>query len=372
MIFKTGVLFSKKLIISTLSIAFLSTSLSSQSIENLLSAGKEDASQYLGDFMEPVFKGLVSNFNSGWYHSGKTHKLFGFDITINTTASFVPKEDKKFSFNNADYSVLKLQGTSQSANLPTVVGKESNTIIDVRIPLDAAGNIIPQELINSGTVPESYRITSFESVSGIEDDLPIAAIPSPMIQVGFGLPTKTDIKLRFIPNVGSDDVKFNMFGVGLQHNLLQHFLVTDKIPLIDLSILGAFTSSKTLYTPKDSSIATNQETEVKINAYTAQLVANANLKIINFYAGLGYTAGDASLKVKGEYTHNYDLVDINDIPLGSDSLTIKDPVNIEYDVKKGVKATLGMRLNLAWFKFFADYSVQEYNTLNVGMAFSFR
>jgi hypothetical protein len=190
-----------------------------------------------------------------------------------------------------------------------------------------------------------------------------------MIQVGLGLPTKTDIKLRFVPSVGSDDVTFNLFGIGLQHNLLQHFLVADKIPVIDLSILAAYTTSTTEFTPKDSSFGTNQETTIKINAYTAQLVANANLKIISFYAGLGYVAGDASTKVKGNY--NFNILDSGGNQTG-DSLSITDPIAIDYKMDSGVKATLGARLNLAWFKFFADYSIQEYNTLNLGVAFSFR
>lgn len=347
----------KKIIVNLIFIIAFTFSAKAQYIENILSAGKEDASIYLGNYLEPVYKGLITNLNSGWYHSGKTHKKFGFDITINAAAAFVPTSDKTFTFRNADYSLLELQSGNTSENLPTVMGGTSTSRIIVK-NRDASGVIIPNEFL-----------PSFETLDGIADSLPVNAVPSPMIQFGLGLPTKTDIKLRYVPNVGSKDVQFNLIGVGIQHNLLQHFLKLDKVPVFDLSILGAFTTSTTVYTPADSSIGTNQETTIKVNAYTAQLVGNINLKIVNFYAGLGYASGNASTTVKGNY--NYTVVNFLGTPTGG-VVNIVDPINIDYKLKKGIKATLGARVNIAWFKIFADYSIQDYNTVNAGIAFSFR
>lgn len=333
-----------------------------QNFEDLLASGSKDASIYLGNYIQPVSKGLIYNLNSGWYHTGKTHKKYGFDITINATASLVPNNDKIFTFKNSDYTNLELQSGLSSDNLPTVMGGDSNQLIDVRIPVDALGNTVP-----IGT-EAGFKVASFETLDGIEDELPIAAVPTPMVQFGLGLPSKTDLKLRFVPNVGSDDVTFNLFGIGLQHNILQHLKITDRNPIFDLSVLAAFTTSKTVYTPKDSSIGINQETIININAYTAQLIGNVDLKIINFYAGIGYVAGSSSIKVLGDYTFNYNYIGV---ALPSITTTIHDPIDISHNVS-GMKATLGMRLNLAWFKLFADYSLQEYHTVNAGIAFSIR
>ncbi len=359
----------KKIVISILCLFTCNMFIQAQNFENILSASKEDASTYLRNYLQPVYKGIIYNLNGGWYHSGKTHKKYGFDITISANASFVPENDKTFTFNNSDYTFLKLQSGS-SASLPTVMGQENNTMINVEIPLDASGNPIPAD---SALLPSGVRTSSFETIGGIENDMKdaigVAGIPMAMVQLGLGLPSKTDIKLRFVPKVGDDKIKFNLLGIGIQHNLLQHFFKADKIPIIDVSLLGAFTSAKTIYTPQNSSIGVNQETEIKINAYTAQILANANLTIVNFYAGLGYTAGTASTKVKGDYTHTY-----NDVVNGSvttTSVTLHDPININYELS-GVTATLGMRLNLAWFKIFADYTMQEYNTVRAGIAFSVR
>lgn len=345
----------KILFILVLSISYFTVK--AQDFENILASGKKDASIYLGNYLQPVYKGLISNLNSGWYHSGKTHKKFGFDFTINATASFVPDADKTFVFKNSDYTYLELQNGNLSEELPTVMGTTSNEQIVVN-NRDINGNIIPNEFL-----------PSFETLDGIEDELGTSAIPSPMIQFGLGLPSKTDIKLRFVPNVGDKEIKFNLIGVGLQHNLLQHFSNHDKDSKFDLSILGAFTTSTTVYSPEDSTIGTNQETTIKINAYTAQLVGNLNLKTVNFYAGLGYVAGDASTIIKGNYKYN--VLDVLGNQTGN-TITIIDPIDIKYKMDNGIKATIGTRLNIAWFKIFADYSIQEYNTLNAGIAFSFK
>lgn len=358
-----------KILIITLLFFILSNSSNAQSFDHILIAGKQDASNYLENYLEPVLGGLVQNLNSGWYHTGKTHKKYGFDITINATASFVPDTKKTFLFKNSDYTVLQLASGNSQENLPTVMGQTTTEKIDVVIPLDALGNVIP---LGSSITPTSFKVASFDALDGIEDNLPVAAVPSPMIQVGFGLPSKTDVKLRFVPKVGSDGVDFSLFGLGLQHNLLQYFKL-DKVTPFDLSVLGAFTTSTTTYVPQDNTISgSNQITTFKINAYSLQLVGNFDLKVINFYAGLGYSAGVAKVIIKGKYNFDYDIKDTLGNVINTVSEEVIDPININYKMNKQLKATVGMRLNIAFFKIFADYSIQDYGTLNTGISFSFK
>jgi len=359
-----------KKIVITLLVFFIYTAHSkAQSFENILVAGQDDASLYLENYLEPVLGGLVQNLNSGWYHSGKTHKKYGFDFTINATASFVPDNKKMFLFRNEDYNVLELANGNSQDNLPTVMGQTTTEQIDVVIPLDALGNIIP---VGSSVTPTSFKVAKFDALDGVEDELPVAAVPSPMVQVGFGLPSKTDFKLRFVPSVGSNGVKFNLFGIGLQHDLLQYFKL-DKVTPFDLSVLGAFTTSTTTYVPQDNTIpGRNQETTFKINAYTVQLVGNLNLKVINFYGGLGYSAGSASVKIKGTYEFDYDIKDTLGNVINTVNEEVTDPIDVNYKMNKQLKATLGMRLNISVFKIFADYSIQDYGTLNAGISLSFK
>jgi hypothetical protein len=63
--------------------------------------------------------------------------------------------------------------------------------------------------------------------------------------------------------------------------------------------------------------------------------------------------------------------DSNGNTVGTVNESISDPVNLNFDAN-GVRTTLGARLNLGFFKIFGDYTLQKYNTVSAGIAFSFR
>ncbi len=87
--------------------SFLSMTIASnaQELESLLLAS-DDASKLTENYINPVMKGLMYSMNGGWYTTAKTHKKFGFDITIMADASFVPDADKMFDFIESEYSYL--------------------------------------------------------------------------------------------------------------------------------------------------------------------------------------------------------------------------------------------------------------------------
>ena len=335
--------------------------LNAQELESLLLAS-DDASKITESYVNPVMKGLMYSMNGGWYTTAKTHKKFGFDITINANASIVPDADQLFDFNQSDYDYLSTENGETS--LPTIMGEDdTETTIDVKIP------------VGDGS---SFKVASFEMPGGITGDLPINAVPTPMVQVGFGLPFKTDIKLRMVPKLNFDDsVEASLIGLGLQHDLTQYLGPIDKLPL-SVSILGAFTNMKIAYAIEDESssdgvtVSSDGEAEFKMDTFTIQALASLDFKIITFYGGLGYNHGKSTVKLKGDYTLTYDVEDENGNPVGPPvEETVKDPINLGFDAN-GMRATIGTRLNLAFFKIFADYTLQEYNTVTAGIAFSFR
>ena len=109
----------------------------------------------------------------------------------------------------------------------------------------------------------------------------------------------------------------------------------------------------------------DQTAEFKLNSFTAQAIASLNFPIINVYGGVGYSGGNSTLKMLGEYELEYNSGSNNE------TVTINDPINMDFDAS-GFRATLGARLSLGFFKIFGDYTLQEYNTLSAGIAFSFR
>ena len=94
-----------------------------------------------------------------------------------------------------------------------------------------------------------------------------------------------------------------------------------------------------------------------------------NFPIINFYGGIGYSGGSSTFKMKGTYELEYNTS--QPAPNNKKTQVLTDPINLDFDAS-GLKATVGTRLSLGFFKLFADYSLQEYNTISAGLAFSFR
>ena len=329
-----------------------------QELESILLAA-DDASRLTENYIRPVMNGLMYNMNNGWYTTAKTHKKFGFDLTISLNASFVPTEAEIFDFIPSDYQFASLP--NGETTLPTVMSSnDAETTVDIRVPYEN----------------DSFKVTSFEMPGGITEDLPINAVPAPMVQLGIGLPTKTDLKIRYVPQLNFDDsVEADLIGIGIQHDLMQYFGPLDKLPL-SVSVLAAFTKMNVSYAIEDDDSSdniaiTDGSAEFKMNTWTVQALGSLDFKIITLYAGLGYNNGKSTVKINGDYDLTYDVEDENGNPVGTVSESITDPVSLNFNAT-GMRSTLGARLNLGFFKIFGDYTIQEYNTISAGIALSFR
>ena len=329
-----------------LSLATISSK--AQELESILLAAKNDANKLTESYMNPAIKGLIYGMNSGWYHTAEVHKKLGFDLSIGLNASMVPQKDELMTF--ADLGLTSV--TSTSTTSPTLAGSGDGAMIDV-----------------NATVQGQNVTAAFEMPSGIKDDLPLNAVPTPAVQFSLGLPYKFDVMLRLVPEVGDDDVKGKLLGIGLKKEITSIFGPLDKLPL-HVSVLGAYTTMNVDYSMDRTEIpGQNQNATFKLNAYTAQAIASLNFPIINFYGGIGYCAGKSTLKMLGTYELEYNTGQ----PAPNDTITetITDPINLDFNTN-GFRATVGARISLGFFKIFADYTLQEYNTLSGGIAFSFR
>ncbi len=343
----------------TLLVLLCFSSLQAQELESLLLAG-EDANKLTENYMSPLMEGLLFSMNGGWYTTAKTHKKFGFDITISANASFVPDARQNFTFSPADYQFLVTANGETS--IPTVMSENSTeTTIDVRIPIDGTN---------------TFKVGSFEMPGGIAEDFPINAVPAPMLQVGIGLPTKTDLKIRYVPQLNfDDDVKAGLIGIGLQHDITQYLGPINKLPL-NVSILAAFTRLNASYDINDDSFSDNVsvrngEAEFTMNAWTIQALGSLDFKIVTLYGGFGYNRGKSEININGDYNLSYDVEDENGNTISTIAETITDPVALDFEAS-GIRTTLGARLNLGPIKIFGDYTFQKFNTLSAGLAVSIR
>ncbi|MDX1830308.1 MAG: DUF6588 family protein [Lutibacter sp.] len=338
----------KKLVLLILTLV-LSYSAKSQDLDVLLKAG-DDASLLFQNYMTPVMNGMSYSLNDGWYTAAKTHKKLGFDLTINISTAIVPKSSRTFQFTAADYQYLNLE--SGNSEIQTVMGGNNNSTIGVRIPY---GN-------------GNYKVAEINMPDGIGGDMPLNAVPSPMIQASVGVPFSTDISLRILPKINTNDIDGSLFGIGIKHNLMQYFGPLDKLPL-NIALFAGYTTMTSTYNLQNvSSLAgNNQEAAFKLNAYTVQAVASLDFPIITLFGSVGFDKGNSTLKIKGTYELEY--TDTGSNTTITESVT--DPINMDFNAN-GLRGTLGARFNLGFFKIYGDYTLKEYNTISAGISFSFR
>jgi len=322
----------------------------SQDIEQFLLAGTQDASKLTEQYVNPVAKGFMHGLNNGWYSTGRTHKKLGFDITLVANLAKVPTKDEAFLFVQSDYANISL--VNGSNEIQTLMGGSNNTTLAARIQTDEG----------------DYKLTEFSMPDGIGNDLPMNAVPSATLQVGIGIPgIDADLKVRYLPKVKTSDLDVGMFGIGLQKSLSK-LLKLDKTP-VDVSALIAYTKLTSEYNIQNKSGLNGnaQLMEFITNAYTFQAIASVNLKIIEFYGAVGMNTAKMDVDIKGTYDLEYTLEGTG----MTVSEQVTDPVSVNFKAN-GIRATIGTRLNLGFFKIFGDYTMQDYNTITGGIAFSFR
>ena len=322
-----------------------------ENLEYLLLASQEDQSLLFKEYLNPLVASVNFGMGSGWANTAKTHKLLGFDITVSLNTFFIPSDAKKFSTSGLT-SI-----TSSSDYLPTVLGGNTNETLSVSINDDSA--IFP---------PNEFS-TTFIAPSGIENDFFLNMLITPNIQIGLGLPFKTDLIVRYIPTTSSKNTNIGLMGVGIKHDILQHFGPVDKIPLIDLSLLLAYSNYSIDYEfQKTSNLpGVGQTAILDMNNYSANIISSIDLKLITFYASVGYSKGVSNLSILGSYELSYNISDTSEVIV----FNVVDPLKVEWE-KESLRGNVGLSFNLPGIKLFADYTFQEYNSLTVGASIGIR
>lgn len=337
--------FTTKLMVSGAILFFGFNQVNAQDdLDQLLDAGIEDATVLIEGYVDPFMKGFGTGLSNGWYNTAKAHKSLGFDLTVTANIAYVPDKDMFYNVNKLNLQTVELDDAAYpDGNIPTMFGPDSET----------------------PTFREINTGQTFEGPSGlgIKDEIGFNGIPVPMAQLGIGIVKNTDLKIRWTPEIDIDENgKFKLLGFGVMHDVKQHIPGLKNLPF-DLSAFVGFTkmSSSVDFTNGDPTL--DQTGEFEVRTLTVQGLISKKFSVLTFYGGLGFNRVRSDLAVKGEYDINEDgdYNDENEV----------NPLALEFKAG-GPRMTLGMRLKLAILTLHADYTLQEYKTLTVGVGFSVR
>lgn len=321
--------------------------LAQDDIDKFLGESVEDGEKLIGAYISPAIKAFSLGMNQGWYNTAKPHKVAGFDLTASFSLMKVPDSDILFDANKLGLTnivlVDPLTGLPKSdGNIPTILGPDNPPTFSPNDPL-SLGNTSDDFQGPGGVDP------------GADAKFLKNKMPAGMLQLGFGLPKGTELKLRLVPKIDVGDGKFNLFGIGVMHDIKQYIPGIKNLPF-DLSALIGYTKMK-LDVPLDLTANPDQHGIFEVKSTTIQGLISKKLSVVTFYGGLGYNIAKSKLAMLG----TYDIGGTN----------VKDPVDLSF-AASGVRASAGMRLKLAVFTFSADYTLQKYNALTLGFGISVR
>jgi hypothetical protein len=373
----------KRIIILTLSLILgivytINANSQLSDVTQVLNGGIGDANKLAKAYLNPWGKDFAVSLGNGWFNTAKPHGFLpipGFDITFMGTVTMVPSSEQTFDLKSLGLSSLQATNNANTIT-PTIAGKNVSGQSVSFQPVTVNGQKF--------TPPGSFNLPGGTGVS---------MVALPIVQAGIGLPFKTEIDARFFPTINiSKYGSLGLWGVGLKHDIKQWIPVISHIPFWDMSLQAAYTSfslssaTSTFLTPDPSMyyIPANYDLTqyniqaVKFNshAFVANLLVSSDIPIINIYGGLGFSIASSDLKVTGKFP-------IPQLPTTteissrggdyrSDINNISNPINANFN-GNGLRATIGLRLRLAFFAIHGDMTYASGGTYYTGgLGISFR
>jgi len=369
-----------KLIVRRLKIALVfslvisSVSLAQFDKFDFLKSSASDAGKIVKAYATPFANAFGAGLNGGWYNTAKPHKLGGFDITGNISVGMIPTSAETFDITKLGLSsAISISGNGTTN---TIAGPNSNTNS-------------PTLNYNTTVGANTYTLASFKMPPGTG----LKIVPAPIVQVGIGLPLGTEVKVRYLPKITADKYDVSLWGVGLMHSIMQYIPGHKLIPVLDVSLFGGYTklegNAKVTMAPSPANASAippvvwsystynantsfnSQYLNLSVTAYNVNAIISANLRVITFYGGLGYSKTNTTIKLKGFYPQPVLVgtsITYNDSGVKKGS----DFGNLSIDNFSGLRANVGFRLKLGVFTFHADYTRAMYNVVSAGMGLSFR
>lgn len=319
------------------------SSYSQNGIENLLSSGFEDANRFANAYTRPGSDAIIFGLANAWYNTAEVKNLGGFEISIIGGVSQIGSNNTSFTLDQNDYNFLRFDSGSGTQQVGTVFGQNSPDVI-MSIVEDG-------QQLGSITLPQGLASENIEY------------LPNIILQGSVGLPFSSEIKLRYLPEIETKDVTSQFYGVGLQHEFTDWIPGSKVLPIAISGFVGynKFEGEYRFSEQTSFVSASNQSITSDIDSWHYALLVSTKLPVINFYGSLGAVSGSADTRLRGEYTIESGVSEV-------EGTTIVDPIRLDSSVN-GFRATLGTKLTLAFFRLNIDYSFQEFNSLNVGINF---
>lgn len=348
----------KKWILLTSMSLFSLMTFSQTDVVQFLKGGQKDANTLFKAYLEPYAFALGDGLNNGWYNSAKTHKLFGFDLTVSVSAIQIPEESKTFDISKL--SLVNMEVSSGGTIAPTVAGEATT-----------------RPLIGIKDVP-----IEFASPNGTGMDM----VPVPMAQIGFGLLPHTDVIGRYVPEMkydnSGDEMKVGFWGAGVKHNFMEWIPILKELPF-DASLFASYSEvsaqSELSFTSDDYGSdpnikvtftnAADQFLKVKTKTTKYGLVVSKKISIITIFGAIGQSTSVSNVDLIGKYPV-VTTAQGGGFEISNEDALI-DPIALDFETSN-LSMDAGVRLKLAFLSIFGSINKSQYTSYNVGVSLGAR
>lgn len=264
------------------------TKVQSQELSGLI----DDAIFFTDKYVTPATDAAVYQAASGWVNTPKKAKLWDFTLGLHGNVFFVPQSDRSFRLYNSDFSFFRIKDeTLESALTPSTLGNDQYV-----------------ELIGQlGDSPVSLR-----TPEGINREV----VFYPYLQGSLGIWYGTEVIGKFSPRIKLKNVDYQVYGVGLKHNLNQYFSGMEKRN-IHLSVLVAYSKEDLTVNFLDvqtayGSLGLNALNSL-IDTWQFQVNVSKEFKKFELSAGLIMNTSDFEYKVAGPKGEIENITPLQDI-----------------------------------------------------------
>ncbi|HEX8270117.1 MAG TPA: DUF6588 family protein [Flavobacterium sp.] len=166
----------------------------------------DDALFFSNQYLTPATDAAVYQASSGWITTPQKKDLWDVSLSLHTNIFFVPKSNRQFEINNSDFTFFELENGT-SASVPTALGNDNQVFL--------TGEISDGETTN---------VVRLKTPQGIDAETMVY----PYLQGSLGLLFGTELAVKYSTKVKLKKGFYQVYGVGLKHNLNQYFKSMDS------------------------------------------------------------------------------------------------------------------------------------------------
>lgn len=308
-----------------------------QDFNNLI----DDAIFFTDKYITPATDAAVYQAASGWMSTPKKANLWDFTLGLHVNTFLVPQSDRQFRLSNSDFSFFAIDG-ADSAITPSALGS------DEFVTLIGTLNDEPVEV---------------KSPEGVNRE----TIIYPYLQGALGLWKGTEVIAKFSPEITLKHVNYQVYGIGLKHNLSQYF---KKLEAKKINIAALAVYSKEDITVEFLDVQTGYgnlgftSLNSLIDTWQFQLSAAKEFKKLELSAGFIMNTSNFEYEIQGKKGEIEEIIPLHEI--------VNDRLKEIYKTKSNYIGELSARYQFSRFYLQTSIAFGKFVNSNISLQYKFK